>query len=217
MRCCGPGERVNSPLTRLRGLLAPPAHSRELPLFPLATVLFPGGRLRLKVFEARYLDMAADCLRLDRPFGVCLIRQGNEVGPAAVPETVGSFAHIVTADMDGPGVMRVEARGAGRFVVEDTRLEANQLLLGQVRDKDDETQVPVPAHCRAALDFLNALAARVPDARLDEIQDDATWAGFRLAEVLPLKTGVRQAMLEMNDAVKRLEILLEFMHRNGLA
>ncbi len=212
---------MSNPLGRLRGLIAPQTLGRELPLFPLNTVLFPGGRLRLKVFEARYLDMAANCLRQSLPFGVCLIKQGGEVGPAAIPEVVGCYARIVTADMgnpvDSPGVMRVEARGEGRFVVESTHLEANQLLIGQVRDKDDEPHVPVPAHCRGALSFLRALAARVPDSGLGEIQDDATWASFRLAEVLPLKAGARQAMLEMNDAVKRLEILLEFMRRNGLA
>jgi len=204
-------------LSRLRGLITPQTLGHELPLFPLNTVLFPGGRLRLKVFEARYLDMAADCLRQSRPFGVCLIKQGGEVGPAAVPEAVGCHARIVTADMDSPGVMRLEARGEGRFVVESTQLEANQLLIGQIRDKDDEAPMPVPAHCHTALSFLRALAARVADSGLDEIQDDATWVSFRLAEVLPLKASARQAMLEMNDGVKRLEILLEFMRRNELA
>ncbi len=208
---------MTNPLDLLRGLLATGAHRRELPLFPLNTVLFPGGRLRLKVFEARYLDMAAACLRQDLPFGVCLIKQGSEVGAAALPETVGCHARILSADMDAPGVMWLEAQGEGRFVVESTRIEANQLLLGQVHDKDDEAAVAVPAHCRGALALLAALAAKVPDAGLGEIRDDASWVGFRLAEVLPLKSGARQAMLEMNDAVKRLEILLEFMRRNGLA
>jgi uncharacterized protein len=208
---------MSNPLDRLRGFLAPAPHGRELPLFPLNTVLFPGGRLHLKVFEARYLDLAADCLRHALPFGVCLIKQGGEVGPAAVPETVGTYARIATVDMDTPGVMRIEAYGEGRFVIENTRLEANQLVIGQVRDKDDEPPLPVPANQRAALTFLSTLAAKVPGAGLGNIQDDATWVGFRLAEVLPLKSGARQAMLEMNDAVKRLEILLEFMRRNGLA
>jgi Lon protease-like protein len=208
---------LNDPISRLRGFIAPQARTRELPLFPLNTVLFPGGRLRLKVFEARYLDMIAECLRLAQPFGVCLIKQGGEVGPAALPEVVGCYARIIMADMDSPGLMRVEARGEGRFVVVDTRLEANQLLVGQVRDKDDEAHMPVPAHCRAALTLLGAVAERVPDTGLDDIRDDATWVGFRLAEVLPLKASARQAMLEMNDAVTRLEILLEFMRRNGLA
>jgi hypothetical protein len=207
---------MNNPLTRLRGLLTPASHSRELPLFPLNTVLFPDGRLRLKVFEARYLDMAADCLRLELPFGVCLIRQGSEVGAVAQPEPVGCLARIVSADMDGPGVMHIEARGEGRFIVETTHVAGNQLLIGQVRDKDDEARLPVPTHCRATLEFLRTVAARLPESGLAEIRDDSTWAGFRLAEVLPLKTSARQALLEMNDAVKRLEILLEFMRRNNL-
>lgn len=208
---------MSKPLDLLRGFLTPAAHNRELPLFPLNSVMFPGGRLRLKVFEARYLDMAANCLRQALPFGVCLIKQGGEVGPAAVPETVGTYARMVTADMDGPAVMHIEVRGEGRFIVESTHLEANQLLVGLVRDKADEPRLPVPADCRAALTFLHALGAKLPESGLADIQDDASWVGFRLAEVLPLKASVRQAMLEMNDAVKRLEILLEFMRRNGLA
>ncbi len=208
---------MTNPLGRLRGLLTAVAHTRELPLFPLNTVLFPGGRLRLKVFEARYLDMAAACLRQNQPFGVCLIRQGHEVGAAARPEPVGCLARIVSADMDSPGVMQVEALGESRFIVESTHVAANQLLLGQVRDKDDELAQPVPAEARVVLDFLRTIAAKLPEAGLREIHDDASWAGFRLAEVLPLKIGARQALLDMNDAVKRLEILLEFMRRNGLA
>jgi uncharacterized protein len=208
---------MSNPLNRLRGLLAASPKSRELPLFPLNTVLFPGGRLRLKVFEARYLDMVADCLRLGLPFGVCLIKQGGEIGSAAIPEPVGTLARIVSADMDIPGVLLVEARGETRFVVDSTRLEANQLVVGLARDKDDEPPAVVPAHCRKALDFLASLGAKAPETGLGEIQDDATWAGFRLAELLPLKASARQAMLEMNDAAKRLEILLEFMRRNDLA
>lgn len=208
---------MTSPLSRMRDFLAPNPRRQELPLFPLNTVLFPGGRLRLKVFEARYLDMAADCLRNEQPFGVCLIKLGAEVGQAAIPETVGCLARILRADMDSPGIMQLEARGEGRFIVESTRLEANQLLMGQVRDKDDVAQLPVPADCRATLEFLKALAARLPEAGLETVLDDASWVGFRLAELLPLKAGARQALLEMNDAAKRLEILLEFMRRNGLA
>lgn len=208
---------MNKPLSRLREFLSPESRVRELPLFPLNTVLFPGGRLQLKVFEARYLDMTADCLRRQQPFGVCLIRKGAEVGQAAIPETVGCQARIVTADMDTLGVMLIEARGEGRFVLEGTSLAANQLLVGQVRDKNDEAILPVPEDCRAAIDLLRALAEKMPASGLTEIHDDASWVGFRLAEVLPLKTTARQAMLEMNDAVRRLRILLDFMRRNGLA
>lgn len=208
---------MNNPLQFLRGLLDAPAASREIPLFTLNTVLFPGGRMGLKVFEARYLDMAAECLRQEQPFGVALIKEGGEVGAAATPETVGCLARITHADMDTPGLLKLEARGETRFVIESIRVEANQLLLGRVRLKDDEPVLPVPPHCRQARDFLTLLAAKAPELELRDIPDDATWISFRLAELLPLKASARQAMLEMNDAVKRLEILLEFLRRNGLA
>ena len=55
----------------------------RLPLFPLKTVLFPGGVLPLRVFEARYMDMITRCMREDAGFGVCLIAAGEEVGETA--------------------------------------------------------------------------------------------------------------------------------------
>ena len=79
---------------RLAGAGAPPRPAEEtqrrtpiedLPLFPLHTVLFPGGRLPLRIFEQRYMDMAKACLKDGSPFGVCLIREGEEVGAPAVP------------------------------------------------------------------------------------------------------------------------------------
>ena len=50
----------------------------ELPLFPLRTVLFPGGLLELKIFEARYLDLMSRCMRERAPFGVVALRSGAE-------------------------------------------------------------------------------------------------------------------------------------------
>jgi Lon protease-like protein len=207
---------VVNPLARLYGLLNSGPLGHELPLFTLNTVLFPGGRMSLKVFEARYLDMVSRCLREESPFGVALIKSGAEVGNASTPENVGCLARIIQADMDTPGVMKLDIRGETRFVVESTRVQADQLVLGQVRIKDDEPPRPTPPHCRTARDFLVLLAARAPELGLQEIPDDASWIGFRLAELLPLKNSARQAMLEMNDSVSRLEILMEFLRRNGL-
>ena len=64
----------------------------DTPLFPLGTVLFPGGLLPLRIFEQRYLEMAKVCLREGTPFGVCLIREGSEVGAPATHEELGCLA-----------------------------------------------------------------------------------------------------------------------------
>ncbi len=71
-----------------------PPEELDIPLFPLKSVLFPGGTLALKVFEQRYLDMSADCLKREQPFGVCLILRGEEVGEPASVHSIGTLAHV---------------------------------------------------------------------------------------------------------------------------
>jgi len=188
----------------------------EIPLFPLHTVLFPGGSLRLKVFEARYMDMVSACMRDERPFGICLIKSGSEVGGGAEPETVGTLAHILEADMDTPGILMLRVEGGERFVIEHTQTGPDQLLTGSVRAKGGEPAMPIPDSCRPALDVLGVIADRAPESVAGPIRDDATWVGFRLAEILPIKAAARQAMLDMNDPVARLEILMAFLRKNQL-
>ena len=101
--------------------------TREVPLFPLHTVLFPGGPLALRIFEPRYLDMVSECLRNDQPFGVCLIQSGNEAGVAASPHLTGTFARIVDWQSGDDGLLSISARGEQRFHVQETRIERDQL------------------------------------------------------------------------------------------
>src|SRR5690606_9616731 len=100
-----------------RAAAGAPRAVTDVPLFPLHTVLFPDGRLALRVFERRYVDMVAACLKADSPFGVCLIKRGSETGPAAEPQEVGTLAHIVQCDLERAGILRIVARGAERFRV----------------------------------------------------------------------------------------------------
>ena len=87
------------------------ANAAWLPLFPLKTVLFPGGVLALKVFEARYIDMVRECMKNSAPFGVALIKAGEEVGAPAEPENIGSLAYITSWDMPTLGVMMLRTQG----------------------------------------------------------------------------------------------------------
>ena len=99
-------------------------------IFPLGTVLFPGGTLPLKIFEQRYIEMTKACLRDNRPFGVCLIREGQEVGAPAVPETIGCLATIERWDMPQLGLFQLVARGGERFRLLETRVASNGLMSG---------------------------------------------------------------------------------------
>jgi Lon protease-like protein len=189
---------------------------RETFIFPLNTVLFPEGVLPLKVFEQRYIEMTKACLRDDRPIGVCLIREGREVGAAAVPEPVGCFAAIESWDMPQLGLFHLIARGGGRFRIREMRVAPNHLISAAVE--------PIPADgpasgvdrlCREVLQAIieKAGAERFPaPARLD----DAAWVGYRLAEVLPLDARAKQKLLELTDAAARLERLRALLAQQGL-
>ena len=134
----------------------------ELPLFPLHTVLFPGGVLPLKLFEPRYMDMAARCMRGDSVFGVCLIRDGGEVGVPAEPYPVGTTARIVGWDMAQPGLLFVTTRGERRFRLLDRQIHADRLQTARV-ELFDSPQVAVPEALADVLPLLRAIVADAGD------------------------------------------------------
>lgn len=187
----------------------------ELPLFPLNTILLPGGRLRLKVFEPRYLDLVSGCLRSGGPFGICLIKSGSEVGEAAEPERMGTLAHIRKADMHEAGVFDLDIEGGERFGIQSTRVGPNQLLIGEVELLLPESSAPVPEHCAACLRLLRRMAEELPELTLRPVRDEVAWVGHRLVELLPFEMGARQAMLELDDPVRRLEIIVKFVREQG--
>ncbi len=188
----------------------------DIALFPLQTVLFPGGRLPLRLFEQRYLSMAKACLREDLPFGVCLIREGGEVGAPAVPEDVGCTARIQSWDMTQLGVLEVIARGERRFRILERRVQADGLARARVELLAEESDAPLAPDDLCARILRRALesggeALVEPPARYDS----AAWVGARLAELLPLSPESRQRLLEMDSALDRLEILRRLVRPAG--
>ena len=198
-------------------LSAGPKPRETVPIFPLATVLYPGMRLPLKVFEQRYMDMAKACLKHDSAFGVCLIREGAEVGSPAVPEPVGCLARIGAWDMETLGVLKVTAEGLDRFRLLATRTTPAGLILGDIeRIADDEAaQAPELARCAA---FVRKVVAALGESRFAQPcrYDDASWVGFRLAEILPLRNAAKQKLLELTDPAARLAVLHRFLLERNL-
>jgi len=188
----------------------------DLALFPLQTVLFPGGRLPLRLFEQRYLEMAKACLREDAPFGVCLIREGAEVGAPAVPVEVGCTARIVSWDMPQLGVLQVVARGERRFRILERRVEANGLARARIDLLDEETDA-VLAEDDLCVRILRRALESGGEALIEPPPRyaSAAWVGARLAELLPLSLEARQRLLEMDDAADRIEILRRLVRPAG--
>jgi len=194
----------------------------SLPLFPLKTVLFPGGLLPLKVFEQRYVDMTKQCMKDNRPFGVCLIVQGEEVAGAtsSPPEiaTVGTLARITDWDVPQVGIIHLATLGETRFQVRARSTQPNGLIVGDVTSIDDEPSTALAEDYRPLANLLELIATRVGPRNFpaERRYDDASWVGYRLAELLPLPLSIKQSMLEINDADVRLRVLHRFLLQQGL-
>jgi Lon protease-like protein len=200
-----------------------------LPLFPLNTVLFPGGVLPLKVFETRYIDMVRECMRSETPFGIVRIKAGQEVGPAAEPEQVGCLANIVQWDMQDMGVLLLRTEGGERFRIVETRVLSDQRLEARVEMiPADATVAPTDMHVscakvlKAVMDDINAKgraeqreAFTSPFAPAFQL-DDAGWVANRWCEILPIPLKARQKLLELEDAQSRLMIVHQYLQQHKI-
>ena len=182
------------------------ARLEDVALFPLQTVLFPGGQLPLRLFEQRYLEMAKACLREDRPFGVCRIREGQEVGAPATPETVGCLARIAHWDMAQLGMLNIVAHGEQRFRILERRVAPDGLAQASVALLEAERDAKVPDALRSCVDFLRAIVEQTDGAAIAQPYEfeSCVWVSARLAERLPLPLPFKQALLEIDDGAERL-------------
>ena len=182
---------------------------KDVPLFPLNTVLFPGALLPLRIFEQRYLEMAKGCLRESTPFGVCLIREGAEVGTPATHEDLGCLARITQWDMQQLGLLQLVAQGAERFRVLSRRVRTDNLILADIELLAQDADTPLPEKFSACRQLLERIVAEHGERLFAKpfLLDSSAWVGARLAEVLPLPTAAKQKLLELDDSLQRLEIL----------
>jgi Lon protease-like protein len=176
-------------------------------------VLFPGGRLPLRIFEQRYMSMAKACLRDGSAFGVCLILEGREVGEPAVPAQVGCLARIAEWDMQQLGVLQIVAQGERRFRILERRVQPDGLARAEAELMDEDADAEVPAHCAACVRLLERILEQpgAPPVEVPHRMDSSAWVSARLAEILPLPLAVKQELLELADGRARLERLNGFL------
>lgn len=190
----------------------------EMPIFPLGTVLFPGGVLPLKIFEQRYLDMTKACLRDGTPFGVCMIREGKEVGAPALPSSIGCIARIREWDMPQLGIFLLITEGTERFRLGDTRIDRSGLLIGEVESLPLVADAPPPPEFDPCVSMLKLIVEKIGEDKLPTpaCYDDPAWIAYRLAEFLPLESPARQRLLEMESADLLLGVVAKLLRQQGL-
>lgn len=183
----------------------------KLPLFPLQTVLYPGGNLPLRIFEPRYVDLVSACMRADSQFGVVAIKSGREAGAAAIPHEVGTSASIIDWSQGQDGLLHIVASGHQRFHVESYETLPSQLLVAEVRWLDVVRQSEAPqellklkATLHKFLEKFDAIETFQPLADLppDELV-------YRLADSLPLSLTRKLEILSCNELAARLILMTD--------
>jgi Lon protease-like protein len=195
----------------------------DVPVFPLSTVLFPGGVLPLRIFEARYMDMVKDCMQRDAPFGVCLITHGGEVGAPAEHEPIGCLAHIRGWDMEQLGVLHLRTVGGLRFRILDRRVGRNGLIRASADELPADPRVPLPddmADCAMLLRrIVDELREREPepDRRMIAEPHDfesAAWVANRLCEFLPIPNAAKHKLMALDEPLARLSLVQRWLQQH---
>ncbi|MES2384139.1 MAG: LON peptidase substrate-binding domain-containing protein [Pseudomonadota bacterium] len=209
----------------------------SLPLFPLGTVLYPGGLLPLRIFEVRYLDMIGKCHKTGAPFGVVALSQGSEVrkpgdGPSGdgfASETfhsVGTLATITSFSVPQPGLMVIRCSGAQRFEISSQEKLKHGLWIADVTRIDDDQRVLVPDDLRGAANALGKLIKSLQDRDIPADQmpleppyrlDDCGWVANRWCELLPMPVELKQRLMQLDNPLLRLELVSDILEKTGIA
>jgi uncharacterized protein len=193
-------------------------------IFPLGTVLFPGGVLPLRIFEARYVDMVRQCMRNDEPFGVCRITEGNEVGKPAEHEQIGCAARIVNFDKEPSGILNLRTIGEQRFKINSSHVNEQGLIIAAIDylPIEDDAAIPLDmTRCTKTIEqVISELVDTEPDAMKRVLEPpflltSASWVSHRLCEILPFGPSSKQLMLELNDPLQRLSIVNQVLQKHS--
>lgn len=202
----------------------------SLPLFPLASVLFPDGVLALRVFEVRYLDMVRKCHQTGAPFGVVSLTQGSEVRRAGAPDEqfhdVGTLGVIEQLASPQPGLITLVCKGTDRFRITQRNHLVHGLWIASVSQLDRDLSIPIPEDLKKTataltqvLHTLHARDALNPAAKLPtpEQLDDCGWVANRWCELLPVPMELKQRLMELDNPLVRLELVGDVLERTGIA
>jgi uncharacterized protein len=198
----------------------------KLPLFPLQAVLFPGGALSLKVFEARYLDLITDCLRNSSHFGVVALQAGNEVAKNKSTEAprmanTGVIVELLDVDSAQTGILQVRCKGLQRFDIKTSRQESDGLWVARVSKQADDLDAAPEADMvetvRALASAIGSLKDQGSTPFLEPYRfDSASWVSNRWCEILPISLTAKQKLMELPDGLARLQLVRDFLRSKGL-
>ena len=186
----------------------------EIPLFPLKTVLLPGNTLDLKVFEPRYLDMIANCMRESGAFGVVLIHSGEETAVNADIYSIGTTATISDWEHRADGLLGITALGIDRFEILSTRTQTDGLTFAEIKVLEESNTQETPEQFHYMLELLDHISAQ--EGRIRKADQSFSEILYQLIYLLPLETALKQRLLEIPECTDRAVILHAELIRLGV-
>ena len=211
----------------------------SLPLFPLGTVLYPGGLLNLRIFEVRYLDMIGKCHKTGAPFGVVALTEGSEVRKPETKtstgdgfshedfNTVGTLATITEFSVPQPGLMIIRCEGTKRFEISQREKLKHGLWTANVTYREDDQSVKIPDDLQGTAVALGKLITTLQerdDVSTEQMPlltpyrlDDCGWVANRWCELLPMPPQLKQRLMELDNPLLRLELISDILERTGIS
>lgn len=179
----------------------------SLPLFPLSSIVMPGGLLPLRLFERRYLDMVTECFREGTGFGVCLLKSGDETSGLSEPYERGTTVSIIDFDQGSDGLLHITGKGEVEFRLNQYHQLDDGLFVGDVVYLEPEPATAMTPEFEALAKKLEVILSYVePGIQYPEQHlDDADWVCHRLLELLPLTPPNKMELLELDSNTKRLQ------------
>ena len=181
----------------------------QLPIFPLNTLVFPGGVLPLRIFETRYLDMVRNCVRGSTEFVVTLANDRRSAAKSYA--NIGTVVSIVDWDTLPDGLLGVTVAGRRRVSIADAEVQSDQLLMADVETIMEDEDLPLDKTFKAWADLIESVLTHLgkPFSELEFQLGSSNWVASRMTEVLPLEASIKQKILEINHPTVRLEHLRE--------
>lgn len=223
---------------------APLSTLTQLPLFPLQSVLFPGGALPLRIFEVRYLDMIGRCHKAGEPFGVVCLSEGSDTRRRAPADgsgkptgdgfareaffPVGTLARITKFERPQPGLMTIGCVGTQRFRIQRSEQLKHGLWVADVELIDDDRVLPLPDDLLFTREALQGLVRNIEDSIQQSGEsgiempllepyrwNDCGWLANRWSELLPLAPALKQRFMALDSPVLRLELVADTLGQIG--
>lgn len=185
----------------------------NIPIFPLKSIILPGGQFPLRIFERRYIDMIKNSLKKNTGFVIALTKKDADY-ISSVHE-YGCYVEIVDwSQLDG-GLLGITVEGKTIVKLKDCVLDEANLLKGNAIAREQEIDHIIPKKYQILSKFYKKIYPEIKAYIFhnNSNYNDANWVGFRLIECLPIEINDKADLISTNEPLDRLEKIFHIIKR----